>query len=206
MRVRVARATLNAYQPANGEPRNRFTIAATAGSPAIQHAPPKIRPARPNGIDIDAPDPLADLLVRVPDGVALIADSAQGDVNVTDVTGSVTVNAARGNVRIFLRSSYAQATVGIGDLTVAMGADSWPGTLHFSTQKGDIVISIQEKANCTVHMHTDNGILFTDFNLRGTSAGASETIDGSINGGGPARIDIESASGSIRLLRLHAQA
>jgi hypothetical protein len=49
-------------------------------------------------------------------------------------------------------------------------------------------------------------MLFTDFNLRGTSQGRSETIDGDVNGGGTRSIDIETQAGAIRLLKLHPQA
>jgi len=205
LHVRIGRATLDGYQPAVGQPRDRFTVSATALSKTEPPGPPKIKPVR-GGIAIEALDPLASLLVRVPDGVALDVDSTQGDVNVTDVAGNVSVRDERGDVRIFLRNSYAQATVGTGTITVAIGATGWPGTLHFSTRRGDVVLSIQENAACTVHLHTDNGTLFTDFDLRGVSQGGSETIDGAINGGGLSRIDVETASGSIRLLRLHAQA
>jgi hypothetical protein len=204
MTIRIADATLAAYQPAAGEPRDRFTVSATARGKAMQ-PPPKIRPAG-KGIVVDAVQPLASLLVRVPDGVALIVDSRHGDVNVTDVKGSARIVAAGGNVRVFMRDGYAQAATESGNVSVAMGATSWPGTLRFSAQNGDVEVSVQETAAFRVHLHTSNGTLFTDFNLRGTSQGASETIDGAVNGGGRQRIDVEVTRGSIRLLRLHAQA
>jgi hypothetical protein len=65
---------------------------------------------------------------------------------------------------------------------------------------------INENAAFDVHLHTDRGTLFTDFDLRGTSQGGSETIDGRVNGGGSHGIDIETSAGQIRLLRLHPQA
>lgn len=204
MTIRVADATLAAYQPATGQPRDRFTVSATArgNSPP---AAPKIRPAG-KGIVIDAPQRLQSLLVRVPDGVALIVDSRHGDVSVTDVKGSARIVAAEGSVRVFMRDGYAQAATQHGSVSVAMGATTWPGTLAFSAVNGDVEVSVEETAAFRVHLHTDSGTLFTDFNLRGTSNGSSETIDGAVNGGGAQRIDIEVTRGSIRLLRLHAQA
>ena len=80
------------------------------------------------------------------------------------------------------------------------------GTLSFSSQHGDVELWISTKASFTVRLHTDNGTLFTDFGLQGTSSGTSETIDGSVNGGGPQRIDVETKAGAIRLLRLQPQA
>ena len=204
MTVRVADATVDAYQPAAGEPRDRFTVSATARGKTTP-APPKIRPAG-KGIVVEASQPLASLLVRVPDGVVLVVDSRGGDVNVTDVKGSARIVAAAGNVRVFMRDGYAEAATQRGNVSVAMGATRWPGTLLFSTQNGDVEVSVEETAAFRVHLHTNGGTLFTDFNLRGTSSGASETIDGAVNGGGKQRIDVEVTRGSIRLLRLHAQA
>lgn len=204
MTVRVADATLNAYQPAMGQARNRFTVSPTARGRKAPPPAPRIRPAA-NGVTVDAPEPLANLLVRVPDGVRLIVDSQRGDVNVTDITGDAQVTAQRGNVTIML-PGYAQASSGRGNVSVTMGSTTWHGTLHFSSQRGDVQVSLPDKTAFTVHLHTDDGTLFTDFDLRGTSQGNAETIDGSVNGGGPRRIDVEAHYGSIRLLRLHPQA
>jgi hypothetical protein len=202
--VKMFSGDVNAYAPANGEPRNRFTIEATASDKNALPAAPVMRPAR-DGVGVDALAPLRSLLVRVPDGVALRVDSARGDVRVTNVTGTVDVHATQGTVQIIV-PSYAQASVGTGNLSVTMGSTDWPGTLRFSTQSGDIEVWINENAQFDVHLHTDNGMLFTDFALRGTSSGTAETIDGPVNGGGPRRIDIESNAGAIRLLKLHPEA
>jgi hypothetical protein len=205
MVIHVADAALSAYQPAAGEPRDRFTIAATARGSSPPSSP-KIR-AFGKGIVVDAPQPLQSLLVRVPDGVELTVNSRRGDVNVTDVKGTANVVAVDGDVRVFMREGYAQASTSqSGNVSVEMGATTWPGTLHFSAHRGDVEVSVEETAAFEVHLHTGDGTLFTDFNLRGISSGTSETIDGPVNGGGKARIDVEVTRGSIRLLRLHAQA
>ena len=100
---------------------------------------------------------------------------------------------------------YAQAAAGDGNVSVMMGATSWPGTLSFSTHRGDVELWVVAPAAFSVHLHTDNGTLFTDFGLRGISSGSAETIEGSVNGGSAARIDVDTADGSIRLLRLQPQ-
>jgi hypothetical protein len=203
--VRAGRATVNAFQPAAGQPRNRFTIEATAFAKATPPPAPRLRVLPGQGLTVQADQPLADLLVRVPDGVTLVVDSQQGDVHVTDITGNARIVALRGDVQVML-PGYAQVRTGQGNISVTMGSTGWPGKLHFSTQQGNVAVWINEKAAFSVHLHTDRGTLFTDFDLRGTSQGGSETIDGRVNGGGTHAIDIESAAGAIRLLRLHPQA
>lgn len=203
LEVRVASATLNAYQPSAGQPRRAFTISATALGKQTPPQAPALRPV-PSGVIVNAPAPLASLLVRVPDGVELVVRSEQGDVNVTDINAGARIIAKRGNVKVML-PGYAQAAVGQGDLSVTMGSTDWPGTLRFSTQNGNVELWIIATAAFHVHLHTDSGSLFTDFGLRGTSQGRSETIDGSVNGGAGRGIDVEAASGTIRLLRLTPQ-
>jgi hypothetical protein len=203
MIVHVAQGTVNAFQPATGDPRNRFTVSATALAKTTPAAP-QMRPDK-RGARVEAIAPLDSLLVRVPDGVDLDVDSASGDVHVTNIQGNARVHAAKGNVQIIL-PGYVEARVGTGRLSATMGAMQWPGTLHFSTESGDIEVWVNENAKFHIRMHTDNGTLFSDFDLRGRSAGSAETIDTEINGGGAQSIDIESKAGAIRLLKLHPEA
>jgi hypothetical protein len=203
--VRVAHATVSAFQPAAGQPRNRFTIEATAIGKESPPPAPRLRAFPGQGLTVQADRPLADVLVRVPDGVTLVVDSREGDVHVTDISGNARIVAMQGDVQAML-PGYAQARVGRGNLSVTMGSTGWPGTLHFSTAQGNVQVWINEKAAFNVRLHTARGTLFTDFDLRGTSQGGSETIDGSVNGGGSHGIDIETTAGAIRLLRLHPQA
>jgi hypothetical protein len=202
--VRVAAgATLNAFAPEARQRRDLFTVAATALSKGAPPPPPLLRPAA-GGLVVAAPNPLAALLIRVPDRVNLVVESRRGDVNVTDITGNARVVAGNGNVALML-PGYAQAAIGQGNLKVTMGAEDWPGTLRFSTQNGDVQLRVRATVGFTVRLHTGDGVLFTDFGLRGVSSGRSETIDGSVNGGGARRIDVETGSGGIQLLRLQPQ-
>ncbi len=201
--VRIGAGTLNVYQPEAGQRRDLFTVAATALPKGTPPPAPRLV-AAPLGVVVKAPAAYASILVRVPDGVNLVVQSQRGDVNVTDITGNARVVAARGNVTLQF-PGYAQAAVGAGNLSVMMGATQWPGTLNFSTRHGDIQVWISAKAAFAVRLHTGNGVLFTDFGLRGTSKGSSETIEGNVNGGAAQRVDIETSAGSIRLLRLQPQ-
>ena len=199
--VQIAQGRLDAYQPAAGERGDLFTVSATA----LPKTTPRAPRARALGKNVTiSAGALASLLVRVPAGVKLIVDSREGDVNVTDISGSATIAARHGNVTAML-PEYAEATVGEGTLAVTMGAAHWPGTLHFSVERGDIILRVLAIAAFGVHLQTQNGTLFTDFGLRGSSQGNSETIDGSVNGGGSQRIWAQTGQGAIRLLRLQPQ-
>lgn len=201
--IRTGTGVVNAYQPLVNGPRDLYTISATALPKQTPPPAPTVQ-SIPRGIIVNAPGSLQALLVRVPDGVNLDVDSRRGNVNVTDITGNVRVVARQGNVDVKV-PGYAQAAAGDGNVSVMMGAAQWPGTLRFSSGRGDVEVWIVAKAAFNVHLHTDNGVLFTDFGLRGTSNGGAETIDGTVNGGSSQRIDVEASAGAIRLLRLEPQ-
>lgn len=202
--VNIESGAFNAFKPMEGDPNDRFTIAATAEGDTALPPPPRIRP-NGNGIIVDATGRLAYLLVRVPQGVNLVVHSRNGNVNVTDISGTVGVTATSGNVKIMISGS-AQARTVNGNVDLTMGATSWPGMLRDSAQNGDVTVYVPETASFQARLHTNDGTLFTDFGLTGSSRGSNETIDTPVNGGGASGLDLESRRGTVRLLRLTPQA
>lgn len=194
---------INVYPPKVGDPRDRFTVELTAAGDATP-APPLVRKAE-NTVAVDAPPQPVSMLVRVPDGVSLRVETPDGNIGVTNITGSVDAHTGKGSVTIMV-PGYAQATVGTGSLNVTNGAQSWPGTLHYSVDTGDVVLYVLQTAKFHIRMQTQHGTLFNDFGLRGSSEGSVETIEGDVNGGGPESIDIRVGQGNIRVLRLAPQA
>lgn len=200
--VRIARGVVNAYAPLIGQARDIFTVQAYA-EPHSSPPPPRIRRVA-GGIEIDAPA-LSSLLVRVPKGVNLTVISQSGDVNATDISGSANVILRNGSADLMLPGYGEAADAGTGTVKVLVGSGDWPGTLRFSNARGDVNVSINENAKFHVHLHTDDGTIFTDFPLRGVSRGSSETVDGNVNGGANRGVDIEVGAGTIRLLSLAPQ-
>jgi len=204
MTVNIESGVINAFKPAANQRPDQYTISATAvAGESPQPSPVVHRDGQ--GITVDARGKLANLLVRVPQGVDLVVHSKNGNVNVTDISGNVNVDAANGDVKIMV-SGRAQARTTNGSINATMGATSWPGTLHFAAQTGDVTVYIPETAAFHARMHTDDGTLFTDFGLVGTSSGNNETIDAPVNGGSSFGLDLESKRGAVRLLRLTPQA
>ncbi|MBV8117356.1 MAG: DUF4097 family beta strand repeat protein [Candidatus Eremiobacteraeota bacterium] len=202
--VVVNDANVNVYKPAAGQPANEYTVAAMAFDNSTAPPPPTVAKAG-NGIVVRATDPLYGMLVRLPDRVNLVVQSKKGNVNVTDVSGTVDVLAGTGNVRIMV-PGVAQAQTRTGNINATIGAAQWTGTLKFAANTGDVTVYVPEIAKFHVRLHTDDGTIFTDFGLRGTSQGSNETIDAPVNGGSSYGVDIEARRGTVRLLRLTPQA
>ncbi|MBV9270701.1 MAG: DUF4097 family beta strand repeat protein [Candidatus Eremiobacteraeota bacterium] len=144
-------------------------------------------------------------LLRAPKNTTLSISTQNGSINVEDVDAVVNAETGTGAINV-MSLQYANARTGAGNIQASFGSTDWTGTLHFGATKGDVVVYVNATANSHVHLHTAHGSIFTDFPLRGTSSGQSETIDGVLNGGARRAIDIEVGEGVIRLLQLKPQA
>lgn len=197
--VRNSAGDIDAYAPARGQAANQYTVAAYGPSSAnvtIAVRPPLVvARARANGTRF---------LVRSPANCALDLAAARGNINVADVGGVVNAHTDSGDIKMLI-PLYGNASTGRGNISVIYASTDWPGTLRFSTLRGNVELYVNEHAKAVVHLHTDNGTVFSDFDLRGTSSGTSETINAGINGGGPRSIEVHVRTGSIRLMQLKPQ-
>jgi hypothetical protein len=199
--VRTAAGDINAYAPERGAPQDRYTIEA--------YAPGDVQPAatvvkRGPLITAISTKPGVRYLVRGPKGGAMDLSTQRGSIMVADFDGVVNAHNDDGDVKMLI-PQYGNVSVGTGNVSVIFASTDWPGTLHFSTQHGNVELYVNENAKAQVRLHTENGNVFSDFPIKGSSHGTSETIVSSINGGGPRSIDVEVKAGSIRLMQLKPQ-
>jgi len=234
MTVANLRGNVDAYAPAVGEPADTFTVTEMAKDPdAVQTAilvndtkltlcnrarvhdrwRDQVLPfflkalatekatatlcARPTLTPVD-------YIVRVPRQARAEISTVSGSVHVTDVSGPVDVRVRNGDIKLQI-PSYGDASTQNGSIVAIFGDAHWPGTLHFSTERGDVEVWVPATADASVDLHTDRGTIFTDFELRGSSNQAGETIVGSIGKGGQRRVNVRVTNGSIRLLKLTPQ-
>jgi DUF4097 and DUF4098 domain-containing protein YvlB len=159
-------------------------------------------------LSVDARQSRVDLLLRGPKDSSFNLTASNGTINVADFDGVVTAQTGNGDIKMLL-PQYGQAHAGAGNVSVIFASTTWRGTLHFSSEKGDVELYVNENAAARVRLYTRNGTIFTDFPLKGSARGRSESIDGTINGGPPAKtsraIDVFVRDGSIRLLQLKPQ-
>jgi hypothetical protein len=192
---------IDAYAPARGEPADEYTIAAYGppGSVTIKKAPLLVR--------AQATRPGVNFLLRGPKGGAMDVSTKHGDIHVGDFEGVVNAHTDRGSIAMLI-PQYGSASIGTGNMSVIFASTDWPGTLTFTVGTGNVELYVNEHAKARIRMHTDNGTIFTDFPpgpLKGTSRGANETLEGTINGGGPRSIDVEVRNGIVRVLQLKPQ-
>jgi len=216
MSVLNTRGNIEVYAPAFGQPADQYAVTqttaantmstrVTVGRTGLTVCPraPRSSTSKQSGCFEGRAIPI-DYIVRVPKQARVSLFTADGSIHVTDVFGPVEARVRQGDIKIQI-PSYADAATQYGNVTVMFGDAHWPGTLHFSAERGDVEVWVPATADARVDLHADHGTIFTDFDLRGSSSHGSETIVGSIGHGGTHAIDVRVTNGSIRLLKLTPQ-
>ena len=191
---------IDAFAPARGEPADMYTLDA--------YEPPNVRAVTvskaPLVLRATATKAGVRFLVRGPKDGTMNLQTEQGSIMVADFEGIVNAKVGHGTVTMLI-PKYGNVWVGKGDVSVIFASTSWPGTLHFSTQTGNIALYVNQNAKAMLNLHTGDGTVYSDFPIRGSSHGTAETIDAPINGGGPRSIDVSVGTGSIRVMQLKPQ-
>jgi hypothetical protein len=199
--ARNIKGNIDAYAPERGQPSDEYTVAAYGPPESVKIAKAHLL------VTAQALTPGVNFLLRGPKGGSMDLSTQQGDIHVGDFEGIVNAHTGRGNIAMLI-PQYGSASIGTGNMSVIFASTDWPGKLAFTIGDGNVELYVNEHAQANIRMHTDNGTIFTDFppaTLKGTSHGSNETLQGTLNGGGPRSIDVEVHNGIIRVLQLKPQ-
>lgn len=144
-----------------------------------------------------------DLLVQVPVNTSLKLNAVDdGDILVENVEGEIEVNNVDGDVKLNKVSGTVVAHTVDGNLTISMLKVNPGKAMSFSSLDGDIDVTFPADFKASVKVHTNNGEIYSDFEVqpaaartpvvkddRGKGGKFSVQLDkgvaGNINGGGP---------------------
>ena len=167
------------------------------------------------GSEETLPRVTVDLVVRVPDGTGLVgASTANGDVEVFDVSGDPDISSANGDVRVqdvdgypSLRSSNGDVELGGGGgLSTATTANgdidvditSFSGDVELSTTNGDIEIALRPSLDADIDARTGNGtVTVTGLELSNVRQSRNH-LTGQLGAGGP-DLRVSSSNGDVDL-------
>ncbi len=177
------------------EQNNRMSI----GSPNVNRAA---------DMEITVPTHTNLELSTVNDGNILV-EGVDGEMEISDVNGAITLTGVGGSV-------VAHTVNGKVTATLARVATQKP--MAFTSLNGAVDVTLPAAARANLKLRTDNGSVFTDFDLKvqpqGTSAIVEDTrqsggryrvevnkvIYGSINGGGP-EVELRTFNGNVYVRR-----
>ena len=165
-----------------------------------------------NNVTISAGPPGADddIFVEVPPNASLKANSISGDIVVDGVNGDIEVDATNGKAVLTNVSGSVVAHSLNGGVKADIVRVTPDKPMSFSSLNGDINVDLPADTKARLKMKTDNGELYTDFDvsLERSSAPVVEehggrhrikqdrAAYGSINGGGP-EMSFTSFNGNI---------
>ncbi len=168
-------------------------------------------------IESSAMSRVTNVRIRVPFDTSLKLDTVSGgDIVVSDVRGEIEVDNTNGAVRLTNIGGSAIANALNGEVVVTFTSVTPDTPMSFSTLNGEIDVTLPGNVNATIKMKTDNGEIFSDFEIELQSGGTQEVIDesrgdrsrfridktitGTINGGGP-EFQLTTFNGNIYIRR-----
>ncbi len=152
------------------------------------------------------------LEIEVPSGMDLVVSTYNdGDLMITNVQGEVELTNYNGEITALGISGSVIATTYNGDVKVTFDKVTEGKPMSYSTFNGDVDLTFPASTKATFKMKTDQGDIFTGFDMNITASGPVKQQDaktgsfklkidewkrGDINGGGP-EITMKNYNGDI---------
>jgi hypothetical protein len=142
-------------------------------------------------------DTSVEFVVRLPEGVKLVASSVNGGLDIRGATSEVEATTVNGSIDATSSGGPVRASTVNGSINARM-RDTGSESLEFETVNGTIEVWVPDNLNADVDMRTVNGRVSSDFPM---------TISGRINprhlratvGNGGRRLRFATVNGSIEL-------
>jgi hypothetical protein len=122
-------------------------------------------------------------------GGNIVVDGVSGDIDVNNTNGAVTLNHVSG-------SAVAHALN--GKVSVTLDKVSPNKAMSFSSLNGDIDVTLPQDIKANVKLKTDNGEIYSDFDVQLNNSGRQPVVEGNRSGGGKYRVRFDhGVSGTI---------
>jgi len=174
-----------------------YTICAVYPTPRRARQPNECAPDDGGRNNINDNDVRVDFVVRVPEGVNLIARTVNGPVTATRLTGEVRGHTVNGSVRVST-TGVARASTVNGSIDVDLGSAVWNDLLELETVNGSVTVSLPDDIDVDVNASTVTGSITTDFPLTVRGRFGPKRLSGRIGNGGR-ELSLGTVNGDIEL-------
>jgi DUF4097 and DUF4098 domain-containing protein YvlB len=164
-------------------------------------------------IHTDRPNKTMHLTIKIPKGVSSIKLETvnNGDITVNNVNGEMEITNVNGSIKLSDVSGSVVANTVNGDVVATFKSIDTQAPMAFSTLNGNVDISFPATLKASVKLKSDNGGIYTDFEIAvdKTQPSAERTKEGNmykvsvkdwvygkIGGGGP-EILMKNMNGNI---------
>lgn len=140
-----------------------------------------------------------DLELRIPAELAVELENKVGDIQTTNLQGSVKANSEVGAILIDGFKKEARVETKTGELQIRGGQEI--KHIEAKSNVGHITVALPSDAALNVEAKTDLGSINTDFNLASTSQKVQREVKGKIGDGTQGDVQIKTNAGSIDLVK-----
>jgi DNA-binding protein YbaB len=135
-------------------------------------------------VDVEAADREADLMIQVPFSTSLrISTNEGGEITVDRVDGEIEVNNSEGTTNLNGVSGPVVADSGDGSIKAVFAKINPGKPMSFSAMDGDIDIILPFDAKVSLKMKTQEGKIYTDFDVKLTPSQQKKEEDERKDGG-----------------------
>ncbi len=135
-------------------------------------------------VEVESGKRAVDLIIQVPFSTSLRLDSGDGDVTVERVDGEIEVNSSDGSITLNNVSGPVVADSSDGGIKAVFGKVAPGKPMSFSTMEGDIDITLPFDVKAGLKLKSEEGKIFTDFDIRLTPSQQKKEQDERKEGGG----------------------
>jgi hypothetical protein len=143
-------------------------------------------------ISTDSVQRTTDLVITVPVHTSLSLHSVNdGNISVTDVDGELDINNVNGEVVLKNVSGSAVAHALNGKVLVTFNRISAQKPMAFSSMNGAIDVTFPADLKANVSLRTDNGEVFSDFDVKLQANAPQQTVQDNRDKGGKYQVKID---------------
>jgi hypothetical protein len=108
-----------------------------------------------------------DLKIKVPANTSLkLATVNDGDIAISGVSGDLELSNTNGSITVHAAAGTVVANTVNGEVNVTFAQFNATKSMAFSTLNGDIDVTLPPAINADVRMSSDNGEIYSDFELK----------------------------------------
>jgi hypothetical protein len=135
-------------------------------------------------VEVDEGKRAVDLVIQIPFSASLRLDSGDGEVTVERVDGEIEVDGSDGSITLNNVSGPVVADSSDGQIKAVFGKVTPGKPMSFSTMAGDIDITLPFDVKASLKLKSEEGKIFTDFDIRLTPSQQKQEQDERKEGGG----------------------
>ena len=143
-------------------------------------------------VRVDAINRTVDLNISVPRRTSLSLHTVNdGNIVVSDVDGEMDINDINGHVTLNHVAGSAVVHALNGRILVTFNRVDPQKSMAFSSMNGDIDVSFPPDTKANLNMRTDNGEIYSDFDIQMQTSAPQQTVEDDRGKGGHYRVKID---------------